>query len=91
MMDLDFSFESSALEDVIAQIPQGGSISAAELLTLTEDVTEEAVEDILMELEIRQISLDITNLSVPASSGETALRLRREVDLVRSGKLPQGL
>lgn len=91
MIELDFSFEETPLEARIGCIPAGGSISAAELLTLTEGETEESLQDILMELEIRHISLDISNLSAPALSGEAALRLRREAELVASGKLRQGL
>ena len=91
MMDLDFSFERSPLEDIFERVPQGGSISAAELLTLSEGQTEEAMQDIWMELEIRQIGLDISDLPVPTISGDTAVRLRREAELVRTGDLRKGL
>lgn len=91
MMELDFSFEQSPLEDLFAQIPEGGEISAAQLLTLMEGDSEEAVQDVLTELEIRHITLDISGLSIPASAGETALRLRREAQLVQEGKLPREL
>ena len=91
MMELDFSFEASPLEVLLSQIPEGGSLSAAQFVALTDGDPEEAVQDALMELEIRRISLDISDLSVPAAAGEAAVRLRREAQLVKEGSLPAGL
>ncbi len=91
MMELDFTFEASPWEALIAQAGPGGRISAAQFLTLTEGEPEELLQEALMELEIRHISLDISNLSVPAATGESAVRLRREEQLVKEGKLPSGL
>lgn len=91
MMDLDFSFERSPLEAVIDEIPEGGSLSAAQLLALTEGETEEMLQDILLGLEIRHISLDIDHLPQAPMTGEAALRLRREADLVQKGTLRREL
>ncbi len=78
MMDLEFSFDAAPWEAVLAQIPNGGSICAAQLLTLLESGTDEMVEEALLQLELRGIALDISGLPKPSSAGEAALRLRRE-------------
>lgn len=91
MMELDLTFEQSPLEGLIDQIGAGGSLSAAQFLALTENETEEMLQDVLMELEIRHIGLDISDLNVPPAGGETAVRLRQEQQLVKEGRLPQGL
>ena len=91
MMELDFAFEQSPLEQLVQQIGEGGSLSAAQFLTLTEGETEEALQDILMELEFRRIRLDVSDLPVPAAAGEAAVRLRREAQLVQENALPGGL
>ena len=91
MMELDFAFEQSPLEQLVHQIGEGGSLSAAQFLALTEGDTEEALQDILMELEIRRVQLDISDLPELAAAGEAAVRLRREVQLVREQALPSGL
>lgn len=91
MMELDFAFEQSPLEQLVHQIGEGGSLSAAQFLALTEGDTEEALQDILMELEIRRVQLDISDLPELAAAGEAAVRLRREVQLVREQALPGGL
>ena len=87
MMELDFSFEQSAFEAALAGIAPGGSLSAARFLTLMEGESEDAVQDALMELEVRHIGLDIADLPKLAGDGEAALRLRREEELVKSGNL----
>lgn len=78
MMDLEFSFDAAPWEAALAQIPNGGSISAAQLLTLLESETDEMVEEALLQLELRHIALDISDLPRPSAAGEAALRLRRE-------------
>ena len=91
MMELDFSFEQSAFEAALAGIAPGGSLSAARFLTLMEGESEDAVQDALMELEVRHIGLDIADLPKLAGVGEAALRLRREEELVKSGNLRKDL
>lgn len=87
MMELDFSFEQSALEAAVASVPAGGSMSAAQFLALTESETEEALQEIFMELEFRHICLDISDLPRFSGTGEAAVRLRREEQLVKEGTL----
>ena len=91
MMELDFSFERSAFEAALAGIAPGGSISAAQFLTLMEGECEDAVQEALMELEVRHICLDVADLPMLAGVGEAAVRLRREAELVKSGDLRKDL
>ncbi len=89
-MNLDFVFEPAAWELAFRQIGNGGSISAARFLTLMEGEEEQTVEEALLTLEERRIALDISDLPA-AASGEAAVRLRREEQLVKSGDLLQSL
>ncbi len=86
MMDLEFSFDAAPWEDALAQIPNGGSVCAAQLLTVLEGETDEMVEEALLQLELRGISLDISNLPKPAAAGEAALRLRREAQWAKNAE-----
>ena len=88
---MDFTFEESAWEESLSVLRKGSSLSAAQFLALMESESEEAVEDALQWLEDMDILLDISDLPAITGSGETALRLRREKQLVTEGKLPQGL
>ena len=91
MMDLDFTFEESALETFLAQVPAGGCVSALRFLTLVEGESEEMVEEALLQLELRGIALDIADLPRQGFAGEAALRLRREAELVKNGDLLRDL
>ena len=91
MMDLEFSFDSAPWETALSQIPEGGCIDAMQMLALLEGEPEESVEEALLRLELRGITLDITRLPKAGGDGEAAVRLRREEQLVRSGRLMQDL
>lgn len=91
MNDLDFSFEDSPWEVFLTTKQSGGTVSAANLLTLLEGEEEQAVEDALLDLENRGIGLDISGLPKAGGTGEAALRLRQEMQLVKKGLRPQEL
>ena len=88
---MEFTFEQSPWEAAVAQLQPGEHISAVHFLTLVENETEEMVEEALLQLELRGIALDIAALPKPGFSGEAALRLRREAQLVASGDLMRDL
>jgi len=90
MSNLDFTFEESLL-DLFPEACDGGSLSAARFLAMTEEMPEEAVEELLQELENRGILLDISDLPKGSASGEAALRLRREAELVKNNVLLSAL
>ena len=81
MNNLDFTFEDNA--HIFADVPNGSLLSAARFLTAMEGETEDTLEDTLMELESRSIMLDISDLPKMAFTGEAAVRLRREEQLVK--------
>ena len=77
MRNLEFSFDMAPWEEAVAQLPDGGSICAVQLLTLLEEESEEIVEEVLLQLELRGIALDISDLPKAGHTGEAALRLRQ--------------
>ena len=83
MNDLDFSFEAAPWEAYLDSLTD--SASAMTLLTLLEAESEEAFEDALAELEARAIAIDLSDLPRPTGTGEAALRLRQEMQLVKKG------
>ncbi len=85
MNTLDFSFEETALEAFVNSLEPGTSVPAGRFLAIAEGEEEEALEAALNTLEERSILLDISDLPRPAGTGEAALRLRREEQLVQKG------
>ena len=91
MNTLDFSFEETPLDAWLETVQSGGSISAGQLLATLEGEDEGYVEDILLTLEDRDVALDIADLPRPTGTGEAALRLRQETQLVKKGLRPAEL
>ena len=87
----EFVFEESLWELTLSKLRSGGSFSAVRFLALMEGEDESSVEDALMDLEQRKITLDISDLPKAAGTGEAAVRLRREVQLAKSGMLISAL
>ena len=85
-MILELSPWESWLED-----HADGSITAAELLTMFENETDEALDEAFLDLEDACVSIDLSGLPRSMGSGETARRLREEEQLIRDGKLLTGL
>ena len=91
MMQLDFTFDNAPWEEALSALCPGDTVSAVELLTLLEGETEDTLQNVLLELEARSIALDISALPRGFATGEAALRLRREAELVKTGTLLQKL
>lgn len=87
----EFVFESAPWEQNLENLEPGGSFSAMRFLALMEGEEEWAVEEMLLGLEEKHILLDVSDLPKMPGSGETAVRLRREEQLVATGNLPGGL
>ncbi len=85
-MNLDISF--SQWEEEIGKRSPGEKIDALHLLALTE---EDSLEDALELLEEKGVSIDIDRLDRIPVAEETALRLRREKELVEKKALLTGL
>ncbi len=86
---MNFTFEEAPWERAMATWQ--GRVSAVQFLTLLEPEDELAVEDAFEALKDRCIELDIEDLPKQGATGEAAVRLRREEQLVKSGDLLRDL
>lgn len=88
MIDSDFfEFEQSPWEAAIEAMHEGDRFGAMHLLAMLEDESEDTVEDVLHLLEEKRITLDISDLPKPPGTGEAAVRLHREEELVKQDSL----
>ncbi len=87
----EISFGEASWETVLNGLPSGSTLSASSYLTWMESAPEEAFDDGFSILDDKDILLDVTALPVDYGSGDTAVRLRREQNLVESGKLLDSL
>ena len=85
-MNLDISF--AAWENELEKLAPGEKIDALHLLAITED---DSLEDALQSLEEKGIGIAIDSLDRIPVAEETALRLRREKELVEKNALLTGL
>ncbi len=83
MNQWDISFERPAWGTALAALCPGDSLSAVKFLTLMETEPDDMVEEALRVLEERNILLDVSRLPEDFGAGDTALRLRREQQLVQ--------
>ena len=83
----DLGPETDPLSDFVGM----DTVSAARLLTVTDGLGDEALEEVFLRLEEENIPIDLSDLPLSGASGEAARRLREEEQLVRSGKLLAGL
>ncbi len=91
MNQWDFSFEVSPWEAVFDTLPAGSSFSAVRFLAMMEGENEDSLTAAFEMLESKNILLDISELPKNYGSGEAALRLRREEQLVKENVLLQSL
>ena len=91
MNELEFSFEPAPWESWLRTKQMGDHVSAAELLTMLEEEGDQAVEDALQEVEMACMVLDLSDLPRNVASGEAAVRLRHEMQLVKKGLTPNKL
>lgn len=88
MNDLEFSFEESPWDTYRLTKQMGDRISAAHLLAMLEEEDEQVLDDALEDIETGCMILDISDLPRVGGSGEAAVRLRREMELVKNGLTP---
>ena len=91
MNELDFSFEETPWEQLLNSLEPGSAILSGHFLALMEGEEEQYVEEALQDLEDRGIFLDVSDLPRPAGTGEAALRLRQEAQMVKKGLHPKDL
>ena len=90
-MNYDEFFDLGTDSDPLAFLEGMTTVTAARLLTETDGMGDEALEEIFQALEEENIPIDLSDLPLSGASGEAARRLREEEQLVRSGKLLAGL
>jgi RNA polymerase primary sigma factor len=88
---MEFTFEASAWEMSLNALRPGTQLSAGRFLAMMETETEEQLEAALELLDSKNILLDISDLPLLTSSGDTGTRLRLEKQLVSQNKLLTGL
>lgn len=87
----EFTFEATPWELAMEDVKAGGSFSAARFLTVLEGEDDAAVEDAFQDLEDACVALDLSDLPLSGGTGEAALRLKRESQLVAQGTLESAL
>ena len=88
---MEFTFEDTAWEQELQELEEGAVFSAARLLTLLEDESDDALEDAFTLLQSKNVQLDLQALPVGTAQGQAATRLRQEQQLVAGGDLLSGL
>ena len=91
MNRLDISFDENPWQTYRMTLQLGDTVSAAELLTMLEGYSDDVLEDALQDMEEGCINLSIEHFSRGFGTGEAALRLRREAELVKKGITPGDL
>ena len=84
----DFVFEATPWELALEEMHIGDTLSAARFLTLLEGESEETVEEAFEDLAAAHVTLDVAELPKTLGAGDTAVRLRREAELVKTGLDP---
>ena len=84
---IDVAFGDTELEKILSRLRPGDVLSAAELLTALDSESEETLLEAFDHLRDLDTALDVVALPRNAASGEAALRLRREAQLVQEGSL----
>ena len=90
-MNYEEYFDLGPQTDPLSDFVGMDTVSAARLLTVTDGMGDEALEEVFLRLEEENIPIDLSDLPLSGASGEAARRLREEEQLVRSGKLLAGL
>ena len=91
MNDLEFSFEPDPWEVFRMSLTMGDTVSASQILTILEGEEAQVLEDALQELETACVQLDVSDLPKSNGTGDTAVRLKQEAQLVREGLNPKAL
>ena len=88
---MEITFEQTPWEQMLSGMQPGDAVTALRFLTLTEELSEEELEEALLDLEAEGITLDLSDLPKTADDSAAALRLRQEQQLVSRDELMTGL
>ena len=84
---VDVAFGDTELEKILNDLRPGDALPAAKLLTALDGESEETLLEAFDHLRDLSAALDVSGLPRNAVSGEAALRLRREAQLLQEGTL----
>lgn len=88
---MEFTFEKSPLEELQKRIATQDSVSAMECLERIESLSEEEAGHIIYALSEQWEKIDISDIPPYEQDEQTALRMKLERKLIKSGQLMTGL
>lgn len=88
---IDVTFEQDPMELFLSSLKDGDTVSASELLAVLDQQGEDALEDVFAQLAAKGAEVDISDIPRYRVDSETAVRLRREEQLVKQGSLMDAL
>ncbi len=88
---IDVAFGDSAFEKILHNLTVGSTLSGAAFLAAVEEESEAVIQEFMDHLEDMNVTLDISDLPKMPASGELGVRLHREEQLVKQGKLLEKL
>lgn len=88
---IEVAFGDTDFEKILGALRPGDKLSAAAFLAALDGETEEVIQEAFDHLDDLAAELDISDLPKAAGTGEAALRLRQEEQLVKENRLLQGL
>lgn len=91
MTPLEFDFGPEPWDELLQSLKPGDMLDAVHFLAVMESAEEDQLQQTMEELDQRKITLDISSLEKLPASGELAVRLRQEQDLVQRGALMKEL
>jgi len=84
---IEFEFGPEPWDELLQSLNPGDILDAVRFLAVTESADEDQLQQTMEELDQRKITLDISSLEKLPASGELAVRLRQEQDLVKRNAL----
>ena len=90
-MDNMFDFGDSPVDLLEQSLHAGDVLPASKLLSVMDGQSEWELYEVLDRLQAKGVTVALDRLAVPVCNADTALRLRREEQLVKSGSLPGDL
>ena len=90
-MDDMFDFGDSPLTLLEESLQPGQTLWASKLLSVMDGQSEWELYDALDRLYAKDVKIQLDQLAIPVCNADTALRLRREQQLVEAGSLPGDL
>lgn len=88
---INLEYVDDALEKLLSKLDLTDTVSASRLLTATDDCPDDTMEELFQRLEDMGVTIEVSDFPKLGASGQAALRLREEIQLVEKGNLIGGL